>query len=209
MTHVPFMVRGIKQVRYDYEYYKRKHFRCWVRVVSNKYLESCNGSEMEKENMMKENDMIKVHFYSNNREIKTRNFDKVFKVYKKHGKLGIDWNTERSSYTCKGDVFTSFETFSNTIIFENVETGEKFHFDNVKNEVVKESVRIENYPVSLDKYTKEEAPYIYTEYAERFANDRPNLESRTAGTIACFAGEPIQPGMTANAWLESGFVERR
>ena len=68
---------------------------------------------------------------------------------------------------------------------------------------------IKNYPVSLDRYTKEEAPYIYTEYAEQFANARPHLEPRPAGTIACFAGEPLQHGFTADAWLEAGFVALR
>ena len=86
---------------------------------------------------MKANDMIKVHMYSGNAEIKTRNFDKVFKVYEKNGKLGIDWNTEHSLYTCKGDIFTPFETFAHTVIFENVETGELYHWDNISNSVVK------------------------------------------------------------------------
>ena len=90
---------------------------------------------------MKENDMIKVHIYNdgnkNHKEIKTRNFDKVFRVYRKNGKLGIDWNTERSPYTSNGDIFSPFENFSHTVIFENVETGETYCFDNVSNEVVK------------------------------------------------------------------------
>lgn len=86
---------------------------------------------------MKENKMVKVHMYSGNIEVKTRNFDKIFRVYKKNGKLGIDWNTERSPYTCKGEVFTPFETFAQAVIFEDVETGEKYHFDNIENTVVK------------------------------------------------------------------------
>lgn len=86
---------------------------------------------------MKTNDMIKVHLYdSSNREIRTRNYDKTFCVYEKHGKLGIDWNTEKSPCTCKGDVFTPFETFAQSVIFENVETGELFHFSNIKKAVV-------------------------------------------------------------------------
>lgn len=82
---------------------------------------------------MKVNDKIKVHMYSFGKEIKTRNFNKVFTVYEKDGKLGIDWNAERIPYTCKGDIFTPFEAFESTIIFENVETGEKYHFSNIKN----------------------------------------------------------------------------
>ena len=86
---------------------------------------------------MKTNDMIKVHLYdTSNREIKTKNYDKVFSVYEKNGKLGIDWNIEKSPYTCKGDVFTPFETFAPSVIFENVETGELFRFSSIKNAVV-------------------------------------------------------------------------
>lgn len=77
--------------------------------------------------MLKANDKIKVHlFNSSNREIQTRHIDTVFTVYEKNGKLGIDWN---------GDIFTSFETFANTVIFENVETGENYHFSNIENDI--------------------------------------------------------------------------
>lgn len=86
---------------------------------------------------MKKNDKIKVHMYSFGKEIETRNFDKVFAAYEKEGKLGIDWNAERSPYTCKGDVFAPFETFASTVIFENTETGERFHFSNIKNGIEK------------------------------------------------------------------------
>ena len=68
---------------------------------------------------------------------------------------------------------------------------------------------IKSYPVKIDCYTKEEAPYVYTEYAEQFAKERPHLEPRTAGTIACFAGEPLRDGMTARTWLDAGFVVKR
>lgn len=88
--------------------------------------------------MLKENDMIKVHLYdTSKKEIKTRNFDKVFRIYEKSGKLGIDWNTERSLYTCKGEIFTPFETFASTVVFENVENGEKYHFSNIENNIEK------------------------------------------------------------------------
>ena len=88
--------------------------------------------------MLKVNDKIKVHLYdTSNREIQTRHINTVFTVYEKNGKLGIDWNTERSPYTCRGDIFTPFETFASTVIFENVETREKFYFSNIENAVVK------------------------------------------------------------------------
>ena len=86
---------------------------------------------------MKANDTIKVHLYdSNNREIRTKNHGKTFCVYEKNGKFGIDWNTEKSPYTCNGDVFTPFEIFAQSVIFENIKTGELFHFSNIENAVV-------------------------------------------------------------------------
>lgn len=87
---------------------------------------------------MKTNDTIKVHLYDlHNKEIQTRNYGKTFCVYEKNGKLGIDWNTEKNPYTCKGDVFAPFETFASSVIFENIETGELFHFSSIKNAVVR------------------------------------------------------------------------
>lgn len=77
---------------------------------------------------MKINDKIKVHLFdTNNKEIKTKNFDKIFTVCEENGKLGIYWTEE----------FTPFETFAHTVIFENVKTGELFHFDNISNSVIK------------------------------------------------------------------------
>ena len=86
--------------------------------------------------MIKVNDKIKVHMYSNSEEIQTRHKDTVFTVREQNGQLGIDWNTERSPYTCNGDVFAPFYTFAHTVIFENVETKEKYHFSNLANAVV-------------------------------------------------------------------------
>ena len=68
---------------------------------------------------------------------------------------------------------------------------------------------IKEYPVSVKDYTKEEAPYIYTKYAEEFEQEQSGLEPRIAGTIACFAGQPLQHGITAKAWKKSGFVVER
>lgn len=75
--------------------------------------------------MLKENDKIKIHLYStNHKEIKTRNYEKVFTVSEKGGKLGIDWAG-----------FTPFEDFASSVIFEDVESGKKFHL-NFKDEIV-------------------------------------------------------------------------
>lgn len=88
--------------------------------------------------MLKENDLVKVHLYGcSNKEIKTGNYNKVFRVYRKNGVLGIDWNTSRSLYTNHGDIFTSFRCFASCVEFEKVETGEKFHFDNIINGILK------------------------------------------------------------------------
>lgn len=87
---------------------------------------------------MKINDLVKVHMYdTNGREIKTRNFDRLFTVYEKNGKLGIDWNTEHNQCISNGDEFTQFETFSHTVVFENVVTGKRFHFDSINNSIKK------------------------------------------------------------------------
>lgn len=69
--------------------------------------------------------------------------------------------------------------------------------------------KITHYPVQPDEYTKEEAPYVYTSLAESYAAARHHLEPRPAGTIACFANQPLQPGPTARAWLKAGYVKER
>lgn len=79
---------------------------------------------------------VKVHMYSDNREVKTKKFNEIFDVYEKGGKYGIDWNTERSPYTCRGDVFTPFETFAPSVIFEDVESGKFYHYNNFTNSIV-------------------------------------------------------------------------
>lgn len=86
---------------------------------------------------MKANDMIKVHLYSNNTEIYTRNFDKIFKVYEKNGQLGIDWNTGHSPYTCRGEVFNPLSTFASTVLFENIETGALYRWNCIRNDIEK------------------------------------------------------------------------
>ena len=79
---------------------------------------------------------VKVHMYSGNREIQTRNFGKIFEVYKKNGKYGIDWNTERSPYMNNGEVFTPFESFAYTVIFEDVENGKLYRMDYISDNLV-------------------------------------------------------------------------
>ena len=83
---------------------------------------------------------VKVHIYrypddwKPENEIKTRNFDKVFQIYEKDGKRGIDWNTDRSPYTNRGEVFTPLEHFSGTTVsFEEIDTGKFYHHNNITN----------------------------------------------------------------------------
>lgn len=71
---------------------------------------------------------IKVHMYSGNKEIKTRNFDKVFDVYFKNGKPGIDWNAS-------GDSFEPLENFAYSVIFEDVEDGKLYHWSSINNRI--------------------------------------------------------------------------
>lgn len=73
--------------------------------------------------MLKENDKIKVHMFNDQgKEIKTAVYDKVFEVIKKNSRLGIYW---------KDDEFAPFETFSHTVIFENIETNKKYYYSNI------------------------------------------------------------------------------
>ena len=105
--------------------------------------------------MLKANDKIKVHLYNtSNREIQTRHINTVFTVYEKNGKLGIDWNTERSPYTCKGDIFTPFYTFANTVIFEDVEKGNLYRWDNITNGIIQiEALTIQDAYKWIEKNT--------------------------------------------------------
>jgi hypothetical protein len=87
---------------------------------------------------MKVNDKVKVHLYdTRNKEIKTRQFDKIFTVYEKQGRLGIDWNIEKNPFSFNIDTFTPLESFSHTVIFENIDTKEKFHLNSISNSIKK------------------------------------------------------------------------
>lgn len=86
--------------------------------------------------MLNENSKVKVHMYSGKSEIKTRNHGRIFQVKKQNGKYGIDWNTEHSPYTCNGEAFTPFDTFSHSVIFEDVESGKHYHYSNISENMV-------------------------------------------------------------------------
>lgn len=79
-----------------------------------------------------EGDRVLVHLYdTSGREIITRHFGDVFTVRRESGRLGIDWNTEHSPYTSRGEVFAPFSTFAPSVIFEQVGTGYRFYWDNI------------------------------------------------------------------------------
>jgi hypothetical protein len=79
--------------------------------------------------MLKEYQKIKVHLFdANGCEIITDCKDTVFIVKEKGGKLGIDFNTK----ILVDDIFTPFESFTNSVIFEDVSTQEKYYFDNIE-----------------------------------------------------------------------------
>lgn len=86
--------------------------------------------------MLKENDKVKVHMmevqnFPNGIEIKTRNHDMVSAVKKDPatGRLGIDWNTDENPSLCDGRKCVPFQCFSWTVLFENVETGRIWHYN--------------------------------------------------------------------------------
>lgn len=63
-------------------------------------------------NSLKINDKVKVRIYgTDGKAIKTKNFDEVFTVCEKNGKLGIYWTEE----------FTPFESFCNTEFLKQIE----------------------------------------------------------------------------------------
>lgn len=85
--------------------------------------------------MLKEKSKVTVHFYSSGKEFETQKSGVIYEVKKQGEKMGIDYNTERSPYTCNGAIFTPFETFAQCVIFEDVNTKKKYHFDNLTNSI--------------------------------------------------------------------------
>jgi hypothetical protein len=67
---------------------------------------------------------------------------------------------------------------------------------------------ITSYPVPVEAFSKEEAPFVYTEQGEWIGRVN-RTERRDAGTIACFAGEPLKDNDIARAWENAGYIARR
>ena len=91
--------------------------------------------------MLKVNNKIIVHIFgTDGKEIKTLDSNTVYTVCEKNGKLGINYNTERKQTTSDGDVFVPFESFSYTVVFENVENGKNYYWSNAENAIVEKEV---------------------------------------------------------------------
>lgn len=93
---------------------------------------------------------VKVHMYDLTRlpekpeEIKTKHYGETFEVKEQNGKLGIDWNIERSPYTCHGEVFTPFDTFASSVVFEDIDTGKTYSYSNISNTLEETNFTINN-----------------------------------------------------------------
>lgn len=97
-----------------------------IRIGSRIFSNQIGG----KINMLKANDKIKVHLFDADKEIITNNFDAVFTVRKENGNLGIDWNQD------KEDTFTPFQMFASSVIFENMDTGKKYHWNTIARAII-------------------------------------------------------------------------
>jgi len=88
--------------------------------------------------MLKEGSKITVHFinhwsHKDPTEIKTGDTGKVFTVKKEGGELGFDGNTNRSPYTCRGELFTPFAAYAWSVIFRDEDTSHLYRYSNIYN----------------------------------------------------------------------------
>jgi len=86
--------------------------------------------------MLKNGSKISVHFinhwnYRVPTEDETGYTGQTFIVKTENGKQGFDGNTSRSPYTCRGELFTPFSTYSWTVIFKDVDTGKLYRYSNI------------------------------------------------------------------------------
>lgn len=88
--------------------------------------------------MLQENSKVRVKVYdTNGKEIVIRENGKIFTVKEQHGKLGIDFNFVHSPYLSNGEEFVPFENFAANVIFIEISTKEKYHFDSIENKLKK------------------------------------------------------------------------
>ena len=87
--------------------------------------------------MLKEGSKITVHFINHwmhpePTEEKTSQTGIIYTVKSINNKLGFDGNTQKSPYTCRGEVFTPFSVYSWSVIFRNVKTGHIYRYSAIK-----------------------------------------------------------------------------
>lgn len=86
--------------------------------------------------MLKPGDKVTVHFINHwNYQTPTEDTPKgylgiAFDVKEINGKLGIDGNTNRSPYTCRGELFTPFSVYAWTVIFKD-ESGRLYRYSDI------------------------------------------------------------------------------
>ena len=88
--------------------------------------------------MLEVGSTITLHFIDNMShttptEFRTRATGQIFTVKKEGGKLGFDGNTNRSPYTCRGELFTPFAAYAWAVIFRDEETGHLYQYSNIYN----------------------------------------------------------------------------
>ena len=84
---------------------------------------------MAKKLWLKAGDRVKVHMYAFGYEVLHHAIDVVFTVRKVNGVLGIDWNAENAP--SDGGAFCAFSAFAPSVAFEDVDTKERYHFNQI------------------------------------------------------------------------------
>lgn len=87
--------------------------------------------------MLKEGSVVKVHLYDTlHREIKYNKYGETFEVRRGvGGKLGIGWSDTLLGPE-KG--FTPFSSFAPAAVFEEVSSGERYHYSPVTKQIEQE-----------------------------------------------------------------------
>ena len=152
---------------------------------------------------------VKVHMYedtSYSKEISTRHYDEIFEVKEQNGKLGIDWNTGRSTYICHGEVFTPFNTFASSVVFEDIETGKTYSHSNISNTLEETKLTTESekkYELTDIYKTAPNGETLYRIRAlETFTNEATNIEIR-AGQLGGFVQSESNLSQDGTCWVNT------
>lgn len=77
--------------------------------------------------MLKEGSIVKVRLYdTHGKEIIYSKYDENFEVARVGGRLGLHWNTTRQSSST--ETFLPFSAFAPSVVFEETETGKRYHY---------------------------------------------------------------------------------